>query len=49
MLTTALDLLGIALIAAFGWFIWPPLVLAIVGVGVLAASWQLASRKANRL
>lgn len=47
MLTTLLDLLGLALIAAFAFFVWPPLTLAVVGVGVLAASWQLASRKAR--
>jgi hypothetical protein len=45
MLTTLLDLFGLVLLAAFVWFIWPPLVLAVLGVGVLAASWQLASRK----
>ena len=47
MLTTLLDLLGLALVAAFAFFVWPPLALAVVGVGVLAASWQLASRKAR--
>lgn len=43
MLTTALDLLGVAALAAFAWFIWPPIVLLVVGV---AALW--ASREASR-
>lgn len=40
MLTTILDALGIALIAAFAWFIWPPAPLAVVGIGALVASWR---------
>lgn len=43
MLTTLLDILGVAFLAAFAWFIWPPLVLAVVGLAVLAASWMAAS------
>lgn len=42
MLTTLLDLAGVILIAGFVWFVWPPLVLAVVGVAVLAASWKAA-------
>jgi len=42
MLTTVLDLLGVALLAGFAWFVWPPLVLAVVGVAILAASWKAA-------
>lgn len=42
MLTTALDLLGVACLAVFAWFIWPPLVLLVVGVAAL-----LVSRKAT--
>lgn len=38
MLTTALDLLGVALIAAFAWFVWAPLPLLIAGLAILAAS-----------
>lgn len=38
MLTTLLDLLGVTLIAAFAWFIWPPLPLIVVGLAVLVAS-----------
>lgn len=43
MLSTLLDLLGLCLVAAFSWFVWEPLPLAVVGVGLLAASFQ-ASR-----
>lgn len=43
MLTTALDLLGAACLAAFAWFVWPPLVLLVIGLAALAISWQ-ASR-----
>lgn len=42
MLTTALDLLGVAALAAFAFFVWPPLVLLIIGVAALAASWKAA-------
>lgn len=42
MLTTALDLSGVAMLAAFAWFVWPPLVLLVLGVAAL-----LASRKAT--
>lgn len=43
MLTTALDLLGVACIAAASWFVWEPAPLLVVGVASLAAS-----RKASR-
>jgi len=39
VLTTLLDLLGVALLAVFAWFVWPPLPLAVVGVAVIAASY----------
>jgi hypothetical protein len=42
VLTTLLDLLGVTLIAAFAWFVWAPLPLAVVGVAILAASWVKA-------
>lgn len=42
MLTTLLDLLGVALIATFSFFVWPYLPLLVVGVAVLAASWKAA-------
>lgn len=38
MLTTALDLSGVAALAAFAWFVWPPLVLLVVGAAALLAS-----------
>lgn len=43
VLTTALDLLGVAALAALAWFVWEPLPLGVVGVACL-----LASRKASR-
>lgn len=45
MLSTVLDLLAAASLAAFAWFVWPPLVLLVVGVAALVISWQ-SSRKA---
>lgn len=38
MLTTLLDLLGVGCLAAFAFFVWPPLVLLVVGLAALAAS-----------
>lgn len=40
MLSTALDLLGVALLAAFAWFVWPPLLLLVLGVAALLISWK---------
>lgn len=42
MLTTLLDLVGVAALVVFAWFCWPPLALLVVGVAAL-----LASRKAS--
>lgn len=42
MLTTLLDLLGVAALAAFAWFIWPPAALLVVGLAALVASRQAA-------
>lgn len=42
MLTTLLDVLGVALVAAFSFFVWPFLPLLVVGVAVLVASWKAA-------
>lgn len=42
MLTTALDLLGAALLVAFAFFVWPPAALGVGGVLLLAASWRAA-------
>jgi len=38
--TTALDLLGVALLVAFAFFCWPPLALLVAGAAALAASWR---------
>ena len=43
MLTTFLDLLGVACLTAAAFFIWPPVCLIVVGVAAL-----LISRKASR-
>lgn len=47
MLTTALDLCGALLLAAFAWFVWPPLVLLVGGVAALVISWQAERRRAS--
>lgn len=41
MLTTLLDLLGIALIVAFAALVWWPAALLIAGIACLFVSWQL--------
>lgn len=43
MLTTLLDILGLALLATFAWFVWEPLPLAVAGAGVLVASWRASA------
>jgi len=43
VLTTFLDLLGVACLAALAFFIWPPAAFGVVGVAALAMSWK-ASR-----
>lgn len=43
MLTTALDVFGVALLAVFAWFVWPPLPFAVVGAASLAASRKKAA------
>lgn len=43
MLTTLLDLLGVAALAGFAWFCWPPLVLVVLGAAALLASRVRAS------
>lgn len=40
MLTTALDLMAVACLTAFAWFVWPPLSLAVLGMFCLAISWR---------
>lgn len=39
MLWSVLEILGVSLVAGFVWFIWPPLVLAVLGVACLWASY----------
>ena len=43
MLTTFLDLLGVACLAAAAFFIWPPACLIVIGMAALFVSWK-ASR-----
>ncbi len=38
MLTTLLDLLGVACLAVFAWFVWFPLPLLVLGVAALLES-----------
>lgn len=45
MVSTLLDLLGVGALAAFAFFVWPPLVLLVVGLAALVAS---AAREAAR-
>lgn len=40
MLTTLLDLLGVACLAAAAFFIWPPACLIVIGAACLFASWR---------
>ena len=42
-MTTVLDLLGVACVAAFAFFLWPPACLLVLGVAALLMSWR-ASR-----
>ena len=39
-MTTVLDLLGVACLAVFAWFVWEPLPLLIVGLSALLVSWR---------
>lgn len=43
MLTTVLDILGILLLAAFAFAVWPPAALLVLGVSSLLVSWRLAA------
>lgn len=40
MLTTALDLLGIACLAVFAFLVFPPAALLVLGVAALLVSWR---------
>ena len=39
MLSALAELLGVALLAAFAWFVWPPLPLLVVGAALIAGSY----------
>jgi uncharacterized membrane protein len=43
-LTDVLDVLGIVLLVAFAFLIWPPAALAVAGAAILAASFFLSRR-----
>lgn len=38
--TDLLDLAGIACLAVFAWFVWPPAALLVVGLAALLISWR---------
>lgn len=42
MLTTLLELFGVAALAAFAFFVWPPAALLVLGVAAIALAWRLA-------
>jgi len=42
MLTTILDLLGVASLGVFAWFVWPPTVLLVAGIACIAISARIA-------
>lgn len=43
MLTTVLDLVGVACLVAFAFLLFPPAALAVAGLAALAASRRLAA------
>lgn len=45
MFTTLLDLGGVLLVAAFAYFVWPPLALLVVGAACL---WVSARKSTGR-
>ena len=42
-MTTVLDILGVACVAAFAFFVWPPACLLVIGAAAFLMSWR-ASR-----
>lgn len=44
-MTTALDVFGVACVAAFAFFCWPPAALLVVGTASLLVSWRRAGGK----
>lgn len=47
-MTTVLDLLGVAALAAFAWFVWEPLTLLVAGLAFLLISFRMSWRTAGR-
>lgn len=47
-MTTVLDLLGVALVALFAFFVWPPAALAVLGAASLFASYTITARGRDR-
>lgn len=45
VMTTYLDAVGVTLLGAFAFGIWPPLLLLVVAVAALLASWQMSRPK----
>lgn len=41
-LTTVLDILGLLLLCAFAYFVWPPLPLGVAGLAILTVSFLRA-------
>ncbi len=44
VVTTFLDALGLAALAGFAWFIWPPAAFLVIGASLLFVSWQMSRR-----
>lgn len=47
-MSEALECLGVACLAVFAYFVWPPLALAVVGVALLIAGVALDGVKLRR-
>lgn len=43
LVTTVLDVLGLALLVAAAWLVYAPAGVAVAGVAVLVLSWRLAA------
>lgn len=49
MRTTYLDLVGVTFLCLFAYSVWPPAVLAAVGVSALVISWSLSRASGDGL
>ena len=47
-MTTVLDILSVVCLAAFAWFVWPPLVLLVVAAAALFSSWMATTKAAGK-